>query len=198
MKNTTILFFLSISLSIFSQQNLAIVENVNGVYVFTDCEPVAKYEIIGHISRNNPMSQVVVKGHIMSTPVISFEQHEEKKTELANDAARANRATEAIIITRETTADGAANIIKFADGETNTNLGLVKKINGVYVFIDCKPVGEYHYLGECTNNKSGDWRYDTIRDNLLKEMLKKYPEGDGIIMHYNTGKKDYCECIKFK
>lgn len=77
----------------------------------------------------------------------------------------------------------------------------VEQIQGLYVFIDSKPVLEYDYLG--TINGTGgrgalNPQYTVIRDAILKRAKKDYPAADGIILHLNAGGKDRADVIKFK
>ena len=98
-----------------------------------------------------------------------------------------------------------AGILSFTQRPTiydaRQNTAEVEQIQGLYVFVDSKPVLEYDYLG--TINGTGgraslNPQYTVVRDILLKRAKKDYPTADGIILHLNAGGRDRCDVIKFK
>ena len=63
----------------------------------------------------------------------------------------------------------------------------------VRVFTDCKPVSEYEYLGTVKVRLSVTGEYTEVRDILLKNAKKDYPNCEGIII---AGEK--ADVIRFK
>ena len=76
-----------------------------------------------------------------------------------------------------------------------------EQIEGLYVFVDSKPVSEYTYLGTVKGAGVGasfNPQYNTIRNAMLKKVRKEYSSADGVILHLNAGGKDSADAIKFK
>jgi hypothetical protein len=75
----------------------------------------------------------------------------------------------------------------------------VDQIQGLYIFVDSKPVMDYEYLGTVKSTVSlGDGQYTGVRDRIIKKAKKDYPEADGIIITFKTGGTDKGDAIKFK
>lgn len=77
---------------------------------------------------------------------------------------------------------------------------VVNQVQGVYIFIDSKPVAEYEYLGTVSTKGvvSSNPQYLVIRDKLLKRIKKDWPSADGVIFSFNAGGADHADAIKFK
>jgi len=76
----------------------------------------------------------------------------------------------------------------------------VNQLQGVYVFVDSKPVKEYQYLGTVKNGMrlAGSAQYQPVRDKLLKKLKEDYPQADGAIFSFVNGAADRVDAIKFK
>ncbi len=75
----------------------------------------------------------------------------------------------------------------------------VDQFEGLYVFVDSKPVKEYEYLGTVTASITlGDTQYTGCRDRMIKKCKKDYPQADGIIITFKSGGTDKADAIKFK
>lgn len=76
----------------------------------------------------------------------------------------------------------------------------VNKVQGYYIYTDCKPVKEYDRVGFINSKRtfSGSGQYTQVRDQIIKNTKKKYPEADGIIISLVDGGTDEAEVIKFK
>ena len=76
----------------------------------------------------------------------------------------------------------------------------VNQVQGVYIFIDSKPVAEYQFLGTVDTKGiiSGNPQYTVVRDKLLKRIKKDWPAADGVIFSFNAGGRDHADAIKFK
>lgn len=87
-------------------------------------------------------------------------------------------------------------VIKY-DAKINT--AEVEQYEGIYVFVDSKPVREYEYLGtEKVIFTLGSGQYRDIRDKLIRKVKKEYPQANGIIFHFNEGAADKADAIKIK
>ncbi|GAB4457020.1 MAG: hypothetical protein OHK0036_20720 [Bacteroidia bacterium] len=83
--------------------------------------------------------------------------------------------------------------------EPKLNTAEVEQFEGIYVFVDSKPVREYDYLGtEKVVFTLGSGQYRDIRDKLIKKVKKEYPQANGIIFHFNEGGADKADAIKLK
>ncbi|GIV26866.1 MAG: hypothetical protein KatS3mg027_0680 [Bacteroidia bacterium] len=83
--------------------------------------------------------------------------------------------------------------------EPKVNTAEVDQYEGLYVFVDSKPVREYEYLGtEKVVLTFGSGQYRDIRDKLIKKVKKEYPQANGIIFHFNENASDKADAIKIK
>jgi len=89
--------------------------------------------------------------------------------------------------------------------QTNKATATAEQINGIFIFVDAKPVTQYDFLG--TVGKGSSWgkafglqgsEYTDRRDKLVKAAKKEYPVAEGIILHLREGGKDEADVIKFK
>lgn len=92
-----------------------------------------------------------------------------------------------------------------ASAQTNKAEATAEQFQGLYVFVDSKPVAQYDFLG--TVGKGSSWgkafglqgsEYTDRRDKLVKSAKKEYPQAEGIILHLREGGKDEADVIKFK
>jgi hypothetical protein len=75
----------------------------------------------------------------------------------------------------------------------------VNQMQGIYIFVDSKPVREYDYIGtEKVAMSMGSGQYRDIRDKLIKKVKKEYPNANGIIFYFNEGAADKADAIKIK
>lgn len=81
--------------------------------------------------------------------------------------------------------------------EPNKATGEVELMQGLYIFTDSKPVLEYEYLGTVKTVFAMDVQYQGTRDKMIRKAKKKYPEAEGIIIHFKSGGTDKGDVIKF-
>ena len=77
----------------------------------------------------------------------------------------------------------------------------VNQVQGLYLFIDSKPVKDYQYLGTVNAGAAvglAAGQYQAVRDRLLKKIKKEYPDATGAIFNFNKGGTDKADAIKFK
>ena len=90
---------------------------------------------------------------------------------------------------------------KVAYNEVKKNKAEVNQIEGVFIFVDSKPVADYEYLGTVKGSALGSLgssQYQPIRDRLLKKLKIDYPQADGAIFSLNNDSRDHVDAIKFK
>lgn len=79
---------------------------------------------------------------------------------------------------------------------TTTNefrLAEANQQEGVYIFVDSKPVAKYDYLGTVKTNCCR--QYKGIRNKLLKKAKKSFPDANGLIIRFSTGGIDRADVI---
>lgn len=76
----------------------------------------------------------------------------------------------------------------------------VDQVEGVYIFTDSRPASEYEYVGTVQTGaiSMGDSQYIGVRDRLIKKAKKDFPNADGLIFEFRSGKRDKVDAIKFK
>lgn len=81
------------------------------------------------------------------------------------------------------------------------NLAEVNRVQGYYIYIDCRPAVEFDYLGEVARGGAFSFKspqYNDVRNALIDKARKQFPHADGLIFTFVTGGADRCEAIKFK
>jgi len=188
-KNILFVALFAITAMCFGQNDVARVDKVNGVYVFNDCTPLADYEVIGEIECSGYQDPTITTSHGQYTPV---------RDNMLRNAKRANYDTEGVILKLVNGGVDMATIIRFKNQEEDHSLARVNRYQGVYVFVDCSPVAEYQYLGNCNStNDIFKTQYTPLRDKLINICTHKYKDANGIILHLISNGKDTAEAIKF-
>lgn len=184
--------------------NLARAENYNGVYIFTDCSPVAPYDIIGNVYFNQkgesaPVFMPQAPNTVQMPPVIIEDtpQYMDIRNGLISQAIMANRQVEGVLITITKEGEGSATLIKFKDGTSDHSLAKVNAHMGVLVFTDCRPVNTYSFVGKISRAGGLSSDYNNLRDKLIRKAKDKYPSVQGIIPRFVTGGSDSAEAIRF-
>ena len=84
----------------------------------------------------------------------------------------------------------------------NKQLAEVNQQQGFYLFVDSKPVSDYEYLGTVKvrsfSFKVQTEQYQSVRDALIKDAKKMYPNGDGLIFNFQVGAPNTADVIKLK
>ena len=168
--------------------SLARVERHNGIFVFSDCSPIASYDIIGEVSTTGYMNIEIQN---------SLAQYQPVRDELIKAAKAANGQVEGVILTLITGGIDKAYLIKFNNPSEDYSLAMVKRYSGVYIFSDCAPLAPYEYLGNLKGKSTLIPQYTRLRDDFIKKCLRKFPNANGIILHLVSGGKDSAEAIKF-
>lgn len=82
--------------------------------------------------------------------------------------------------------------------EPNKSTAEVYQYEGLYIFVDSKPVKEYQYLGTVKTYGWGNNQYVSLKDRLIYKTKKDYPQADAIIITFKSGAADVADAIKFK
>jgi len=199
----------TLALTLYAQNNLAKVDNYGGVYIFTDCTPVAAYETLGIVNfSSSGDSQVLMMGSMPGVPnygmpggmmIAASEtpQYNEIRNGLIANAVMANRQVEGVLIKILKEGVGQATMIKFEEGAIDKDLAKVNSHQGVLVFTDCQPVQQYTFIGKIKGAGGLSTDYNALRDKLCKKCKQRFKETQGMIPHFVTGGSDSAEAIKF-
>ncbi|MEE1254126.1 MAG: hypothetical protein UHJ11_03630 [Paludibacteraceae bacterium] len=203
MKKNLLLLMAMFSCGMFAQKNIAIAEQVGGVYIFNDCTPLGQYEVLGDITfgGNSSSSFMAMPNGLGGTTMIMSGGETPQYTSIRNglvaNAIMANRAVEGILIQIPKEGEGRATMIRFLDGEDKSKCK-VNRQQGLYVFCDCRPIQEYDKLGEIVGAGGLSSLYSVLRNRLIKKALKKYKSADGIIINLVEGGRDRADAIQIQ
>ena len=84
---------------------------------------------------------------------------------------------------------------------TDKSAASVNQVQGIYLFIESRPAGEYEFLGNIKPKGRFLQSYpyfEGARDALVKSVKKDYRLADGLIFHFNDGNNPTADAIKFK
>ena len=168
--------------------SLARVEKISGVYVYTDCAPIAEYEVLG---------EVTVTGYESTDLKNSLGQYCVVRNELIKTAKAANSQVEGVMLSLVTGGVDKAHMIRFKKVQEDHSLARAKRYSGIYVFCDSAPLNKFEYIGNLKGKFTFIPQYSTLRDDFVKKCVKKYKNASGIIIHLVSGGKDSAEAIKF-
>lgn len=221
---SVVITFCTFVLAMSAQNDLARVIKYGGIYVFSDCTPVASYEEIGKVnfavsdgkryalingstygaptqlSNGQPYGQTYATstgttGTYIAVP--ETPQYNEIRNGLVEKAYKSNPKVEGVVITTTGEGTGEATMIRFAKDVTDRDLARVNNHGGVLVYTDCLPVQSYTYLGEVRAPSLKTVDYTIIRDKLCKKGTSRYKTVQGLIPHFVTDSVSYAEAIIF-
>lgn len=176
---------LSVMSTFAQQKSLATVYKSNGLWVFTDCEPIEKYEVVER-----------------EKSVISFVsgQYTAIRDKLIKRSVKDVPDADAVLLSFVNEGVDRAAVLKFSSEveQSKIALGNVHMINGVYVFTDSEPVSKYIVLGRVKSVIGWSEQYSYLRDKLIRKALKEYPDAEGVILSFVNGGVDRAVVIKFK
>jgi hypothetical protein len=168
-----------------SQQdkNIGSAHKVNGLYVFSDCEPICKYTIIGR-----EKSMISWTG-----------QYNEIRSKLVKKAVKDFPNAEGLVTSFSKEGTDRSIAIEFKTDNANQDVSLCKvnTINGLLVFTDCEPVKKYHILGHLSKFIGLSGEYEAVRNSLVKKATKHFPSAEGIICTFSTDGIDRAVAIAF-
>jgi hypothetical protein len=100
------------------QNNIAGVNKIQGFYIFTDCQPLAEYDVIG---------EVTTTGHNDRDIKNSGAQYQPVRDYLIRAARQVNYTADGLMITLVNGGTDKAVIIKFKENVENKNQAKVKQ-----------------------------------------------------------------------
>lgn len=92
-----------------------------------------------------------------------------------------------------------AMVMMASTQEIKKNHAEVTQLQGLFIFTDSKPMGEYEYLGTAKSKTSfSGTQYTDVRDRLIKKVKEDFPQAEGVIFNFKAGSTDTADAIKFK
>jgi hypothetical protein len=175
---------------VFSQNNLAVVNKIQGLFVFTDCQPIEDYEVIGEVNTTMGSDEELRKSGAQYQPVRDL---------LIKISKQVNYKAEGLILSLVNGGQDKAVLIKFKSEKTTNSRGKVNQYQGINLFVDNEPLSGYDYVGNVQpKNKSNSVQYSAIRELFLQKCVKDFGQSKGLILKFINGGSDLGEAIKFK
>lgn len=171
-----------------AQNDIAIVEDVKGVLVFTDCTPLAEYDIIGEVTYIDEAYNAY-----SSIPP----RYQEIKMGLVINAILAHRDVEGIITTINDNGTGSAQLLKFKPNAVNKDRARVNTYKGLLYFANNKPAVTYQTVKSLKGPSS--FRYGIVRKHFIKKANKRSMRNKGvnaIVVDFKKGVRDNAQLIK--
>jgi hypothetical protein len=191
MKTNFILILFVFCLANFAlcQNNIAVVNKIQGFYIFIDSQPLGEYEVIGEVTSS---------GHNDRDISNSGGQYQPVRDHLIRTARQTNYQADGLILTLVNGGTDKAVIIKFKESEPNKNLARVTQYQGLFLFVDCEPKSESNYLGTIKSKMSfSSAQYSALRDKLIKKCKKSFPSANGLIIKFVSGGVDTGDAVIF-
>jgi hypothetical protein len=175
--------------NVFCQNNIAVVNKIQGFYIFNDCLPLSDYDVIGEISTDGNTDKEIKMSKGQYIPVRDF---------LIKSARQVNYNADGLIITLVNNGIDKAVIIKFKDANAKNNQAKVNQYQGVYVFVDNEPLTPNEYIGTVkTKGKLTRAQYSSVRDNLLDRCKIDFSGSRAMVLKFVNGGNDTGDVIKF-
>jgi hypothetical protein len=179
-----------ISFVAFGQNNIAVVNKIQGFYIFTDNQPLAEYDVIGEVTTTGQNDNDINNSGAQYQPVRDY---------LIRTARQVNYTADGLIITLVNGGTDKAVIIKFKENSENKNQAKVTQYQGLYLFVDSEPMNKTKYLGTIKSKISfSSSQYTALREKLIKKCKKDYKEAEGLILKFVSGGTDTGDAIKFE
>lgn len=178
------LILLSIGCVVYAQScdfKLANVYKSNGLYIFTDSEPVNEYDVVEH-----ERSAISWSG-----------QYSEIKNKLTRRALRDYPDADGIIITMVEGHVDRAVVIKFKNKNADNSLARVYRTNGILTFTDCDPICDFIITARSKAVFGISGQYSHVKNKLIKKLLKVNNAIDGVLLTFANGGVDRAVGIKF-
>ena len=181
-----ILFFWSIS---YCQNNFAVVNKINGFYIFNDCLPISEYDVIGEVSTEGNSDKEIKISKGQYTTVRDF---------LIKTARQVNYNANGLILSLVNGGTDKAVIIKFKENKIENNQAKVNQYQGVYLFVDNEPISQNEYIGSVKiKGHLSSSQYSTVRDKLLERCKIEFSGSKAMILKFVNGGNDTGDLIRF-
>lgn len=168
----------------------AVVNKVQGFYIFTDSQPIAEYDVVGEFS---------TEGHDDKDIRSSGAQYQPVRDYIAKKVRAVNYLADGLILNFQNGGTDKAVVIKFKENAQNKNHAKVAQFQGLYLFVDSEPLNPTEYLSTSKVSLTlGSSQYSVLRDKLIKKAKKESPTAEGLVLKFVAGGSDVGDAVKFK
>jgi hypothetical protein len=192
MRKKNILAFCIILMSFkgFSQNNIAVVNKIQGFYIFTDCQPISEYDVVGEVTTEGQNDPEIKR---------SKGQYQPTRDYLITAARKVNYTADGLVLSFVNGGNDKALIIKFKENSTKNSQSKVNQYQGVNVFVDSEPLNDFEYVGSVLDKgKSNIFQYNELRDKLIAVCKKEIMNSKAIVLKLVYGGTDTGDVVKFK
>jgi hypothetical protein len=179
-----------ISSKVFSQNNIAVVNKIQGFYIFTDCQPISEYDVVGEVTTEGQNDPEIKRSKGQYQPIRDY---------LITAARKVNYTADGLVLSFVNGGNDKALIIKFKENSTKNSQSKVNQYQGVNVFVDSEPLDDFDYVGSVLDKgKSNIFQYNELRDKLIAVCKKEIMNSKAIVLKLIYGGTDTGDVIKFK
>ena len=172
-----------------SQNNIAVVNKIQGFYIFSDCLPTAEYEVIGEVSSDGNSDKEIKASKSQYQPVRDY---------LIKSARQVNYNADGLILSLVNGGIDKAVIIKFKEVNGKNSQAKVNQYQGVYVFVDNEPLNNNEYVGTVKiKGNLASVQYSSVRDKLIDRCKIEFAGARALILKFVNGGNDSGDVIKF-
>jgi len=192
MRKKNILAFCIILMSFkgFSQNNIAVVNKINGFYIFTDCQPISAYDLVGVVTTEGQNNPEIIR---------SKGQYQPTRDYLITAARKVNYTADGLVLSFFTGGIDYAFLIKFKENSTKNSQSKVNQYKGVNIFVDNEPLKDFEYVGTVLDKrKSNIFQYNELKEKLIDLCKKEFIDSKEIVLKLQYGGTDTGDMIKFK
>jgi hypothetical protein len=174
----------------FGQNNIAVVNKIQGFYIFTDCQPISEYDVVGEVTTEGQNNPEIKRSKGQYQPIRDY---------LITAARKVNYTADGLVLSFVNGGNDKALIIKFKENSTKNSQSKVNQYQGVNVFVDSEPLNDFEYVGSVLDKgKSNIFQYNELRDKLIAVCKKEIMNSKAIVLKLVYGGTDTGDVVKFK
>jgi hypothetical protein len=172
-----------------NEQVLGLSKKIDGLFVFTECEPSGEYDILDEITVTSiPPSQV-------GKPPINYL---DVRDLYIRTAKKINPDIDAIIFKINKSGVSSATLITFTNNSISNDTSIVESNRGLYCFVDSRPIISYKDLGPVINKLNlYNVPYKIAREGFLKRCIKQFPKSEGVIFEFKYNTPNTADAVRF-
>lgn len=172
--------------------DIAVVHKFHGIYVYTDCEPLDEYQVLGTVTYSETkgaVSTTYFGGNINfgnSAAVPIYAQYTSLRNGLVRKAMEMYPEAQGIIIEADGEGSAIARVIRYKY-DAQYRFARVQKVGGYYIYIDNAPTVNRAILG-IVSSVFGESTYTSIRNKLIDKADFHYrKKGNALILTFREG-----------
>lgn len=171
--------------------DIAAVHSFHGIYVYTDCQPLDEYQVLGVVTYTETKGAVsaAVFGHYGAVSAPVYAQYTSLRDGLVRRALETYSEAQGIIIEADGEGKAIARVIKYKR-EAESRFARVKMIDGYYIYIDNHPTTKSLHLGTVSVT-FGESTYTSVRNKLIKKAHVSYgTKANALVISLKEGRSD--------